>query len=184
MRWCLYILIKTADIRIKYGSYSQYVQYHITTNLVPLHLRKDKSSFQAVCTSKSHIYTMKALGEGSAMFFRFLMYTQWLCWWNACWASILNRPNTKNNKTTATLANSKPWNKTQKTKQNQKTKPVSMIGWIPPPPPTIQLTVTCDASDPCSALLGFLLTKKWLETTHSEHKGDLRVRIIAEHRTQ
>ena len=38
----------------------------ITPVLVPLQLQKDKSS--SVCTPKSHIYTMKALSDRSAMF--------------------------------------------------------------------------------------------------------------------
>ena len=46
--------------------------------LVPLQLHKDKPSFpcsSSVYTSKSRIYTMKALSDGSAMFFMFVIYT-------------------------------------------------------------------------------------------------------------
>lgn len=50
----------------------------LTPVLVPLQLHKDKPllpSSASVCTSKSHIYTMKALSNGSAMFFMFVIYT-------------------------------------------------------------------------------------------------------------
>lgn len=77
MRWCMYILIWTADIRIEYWSYTHYVQFLFKPHvLVPLQLHKDKPSFfWAVCTSESHIYTVTALSDRSAMFFMFVFYT-------------------------------------------------------------------------------------------------------------
>lgn len=59
--------------------------------LVPLQLHNNKLSFQAVhqfCTSKSHIYTMKALSNRSAMFFRFGIYT--MAWLMKCMLSFSN----------------------------------------------------------------------------------------------
>lgn len=77
--------------------------------------------FVAVCTSTSCIYTMKALGNRSAMLFMFVIYTM-ASLTDACWASIITSQ-TWNNKNTSTSGNSK-------TNQKMKKEKSKFIGWF------------------------------------------------------
>lgn len=92
------------------------------------------------------------------------LFTQWLCGWNACWASTTTSL-TWNNKNTSTSSNSKSF----------KTK-VKIYRLIPPLLHQLTVSRTHDASDPCSALLGYFLTKN--DCRHWKHYNTHRNKLI------
>lgn len=125
--------------------------------LVPLQLHKDKPSFpssSSVCTPKSRIYMMKALSDRSAMFFMYVIYTMALLM--KCMLSFNNYQSSMEQQEHVNI---------RKFQINQSIKEKSKcIGWLVPPH---QLTVSRTHDDPCSALLGYLLTKN--DCRHLKH---------------
>lgn len=140
-----------------------------TPVLVPLQLNKDKPflpSGSSVCTSKSHIYTMKALSNGSAMFFMFVIYTMAL--WMKCMLSFNNyQADMETTKKHADVKKNSNWIKTREFKIYRLI--FFLFSFLH------QLTVnrTHDASDPCSLLPGDFRTETmtaeiWSTTTHQK----------------
>lgn len=159
MRWCIYILILTAVIRIEYWSYTQYVQLHLNPVLVPLQLHKDKPSFQAArqFARQNPIFTRWKPSATEVQCSLCLSFTQWLCWWNACRASttISLTWNDKETHQHQEIPNeSKP--------KKEKSKIYRLIFFFPH-----QLTVNRTHDDPCSASLGYFLTKN--DCRHLKH---------------
>lgn len=103
-----YILIIAADIRTESWSYTPYVQFFGSPVLVPLQLHNNKLSFQAVhqFAHQNPIYTRWKPSATEVQCSLCLEFTQWLGWWNACWASVTTSQ-TWNNKNTSTSGDSK-----------------------------------------------------------------------------
>lgn len=146
-----YILILAADIGAESWSYTPYVQFFGSPVLVPLQLHNNKLSCQAVhqFAHQNPIYTRWKPSVTEVQCSLGLEFTQWLRWWNACWASVTTSQ-TWNNKNTSTSGDSK-WiqNKVRIYRL------ISSFFFSP----LHQLTVNRTHDDPCSASLGYFHTE-------------------------
>lgn len=125
-------------------------------SLGPFAAHNNKLSFQAVhqFAHQNPIYTRWKPSATEVQCSLCLEFTQWLGWWNACWASVTTSQ-TWNNKNTSTSGDSK-W-------IQNKVRIYRLISFFFFFFPLHQLTVNRTHDDPCSASLGYFHTE-WPET--------------------